>query len=162
MARDLSALLDHTNTVLSIEPVDDRATDLNGAAATLATFAAGNNVCIIAVVGTSVFTPTASNYVCLEVEESTDDGSTYTDVANANLSRTQLMSAGGATTNTGTFAAIDSTSRDAKIYSTTYIRTSKAVDKIRVVANFTGTVTGGIPLAVIITQAHPADAPTAA
>ena len=157
MARDLSALIDHTNTVQTLEAIADQATDANGATCTLANLT-GEGYCIIAMVGTSVFTPTASNFLELEVEEYV---ASWTDVANANLTRTQLASAGGATTNTGTFAVIDATDRDAHVYSTTYLRTSKSVTGIRVVASFTGTVTGGIPLAIAITQAHPGTAPTA-
>ncbi len=161
MARDLSALLDHANTVISIDPIDDKAVDANGVAAELASFP-GVGVCIIAVVGTSVFTPTTSNMLEIEVEESEDD-STYTDVADANITRPMLSSDSTpvAATNTGTFAVIDATTRDAKMYSTTYLPTSKDITHIRPVLNFSGTVTGGLPITVYITQAHPADAPTA-
>ena len=159
MARDLSALIDHTNAVQSIEPIADVATDQDGAALTLSSLT-GMGITILANVGTSVFTPTASNMLELEVEES-EDGTNYTDVANANLTRTQLASAGGATTNAGTFAVIDATDRDAHLYTTNYLPTSKDITHIRVVANFSGTVTGGLPLDVLIIQAHPADAPTA-
>lgn len=160
MARDLSALIDHVNTVISIEPIDDVATDQDGAAAELDTFT-GVGICIVAVVGTSVFTPTASNMLELEVEES-EDGTNFTDVADANLTRTQLSTVlVAAATNTGTFAVIDATTRDVRVYTTTYLPTSKDITHIRVVANFSGTVTGGIPLAAFITQAHPASAPTA-
>ena len=161
MARDLSSLLDHTNTVISLEPIDDKATDANGTAAALSTFT-GEGVTIVAVVGTSGFTPTSSNKLELEVEESVDGGSNYTDVANANLTRVALTTAGAAATNAGCFAVIDDPARDVHVYSTTYLRTSKSVTHIRVVHNFSGTVTGGIPIATFITQAHPAIAPTAA
>jgi len=159
MSRDLSALLDHTNTVISIDPANDLATDTNGAALALANMR-GVGFPVIAVVGPSNFTPTDANRVELEVEES-EDGVTFTDVANANLTRTQADSLGVASSNTGCFAVVDATDRDDKIYSTTYLPTSGDITHIRVVANFTGTVTGGIPLAVILTQAHPADAATA-
>jgi hypothetical protein len=159
MQRDLSAVLGHLTAVQSTEPIGDKAADANGAAIAFASSPAQEYL-IMAVVGTSVFTPTASNKLEIEVEESIG-GSSYTDVANANLSRVATTTAGAAATNAGCIAVIDETDRDLAIYSATYLRTSKSITHLRVVLNFTGTVTGGIPIATAIIPIHPGTAPTA-
>lgn len=160
MPGDFSAYIDHGNAVISLDPIADQATDANGAALTLASAPAVEYL-IIAIVGTSVFTPTDSNKLSLELEESVD-GTNYTDVADANLSRVALTTLGAAAANVGTFAIIDDSARDAHVYTCKYVRTSKAVVKLRVVHNFAGTVTGGIPIATAILPINPGKVPTAA
>lgn len=89
--------------------------------------------------GESNDTLSGSVKIELEVEES-DDDSTYTDVADADLSDVVTG------TNTGCFGVIDAAAEDAAIFSTTYKGTSRYV---RPVINVSGTHTNGTPLGVI-------------
>ena len=75
----------------------------------------------------------------MEVQES-DDDSTYTAVADADLSDSVTG------TNTGTFAVIDDAAEDDAVYSTKYIGNKRYV---KVVANLTGTHTNGTPLGCV-------------
>ncbi len=148
--QDLSAVRDHANTVISIDPVDDQAADVTGTSFALANNEGSGGVYIEAHVGPGSFTPTAANKVELEVLESTDN-STFTAAPNDSLSRVQLTTlTPAAATNTGTFAVVDGVLRDDKIYSTMYHPSSAAITHVTVRANFSGTVTGGIPLSVAI------------
>lgn len=99
---------------------------------------------VIAVVGASGDTLSGSVYVELEVEES-DDGVTYTDVADADLVNVV------AGTNDGTFAKVDDPAEDDAVYHTAYIGAKRY---IRVVANLTGTHTNGIPVGVLVNRGH--------
>jgi hypothetical protein len=104
----------------------------------------GYNECLFAVsVGNSGDTLDGSNYIELEVEESTDNSS-FTDVANADLIKYVTG------TNTGTFAKVDdSATEDQAVYFTSYRGTKRYV---RVVLNFTGTHSSGTPISVLAIQ----------
>ncbi len=147
--RDLSQVFDHSAGHIFIDPVDDLAADNTGTSLALTSRGEGmpDGVLIIAVVGPGVFTPTAANKLELEVQESTDN-STFTAVADVNISQVQQTTAGAAATATGTFACVDATDRDDLTYSTLYKIHDSDITHIRINANFSGTVTGGIPLAV--------------
>ncbi len=147
--RDLSSVL---TGVLGLEPVADLAVDTNCASfdRQSAAFANEDEVGILVRVGPAVFTINGSNFLELEVEDSPDD-SVFTDVADDRLTRFV------AATNTGTFGLADDAAEDALFYHTTY----KGPQRYgRVVVGFTGTVTGGIPIAVYYLNATPRDAPT--
>lgn len=111
--------------------------DANGATVDLL----GYQTCLLsAYVGTSLDILAAGTlYIELEVEESTD-GSTWTDVADADLSDT----ASG--TNTGCFAYIDTAGQDDTLYQTQYKGSARYV---RAVLNITGTQTNGTPLTIV-------------
>ncbi len=103
-----------------------------------------DSLMLVGLVGISGDTLSGSVMVELEVEES-DDDSTWTDVADADL----MNYVSG--TNTGTFAVIDDPAEDDARYITGY-RGSKRY--VRVVGNLTGTHTNGIELAVLGIQGH--------
>lgn len=111
---------------------------------------ANGGVMIQANVGVSGDTLSGSVMVELEVEES-DDGITYTDVADDDLSSSITG------TNTGTFAVIDDPAEDDLAYKTEY-RGSKQY--CRMVANLTGTHTNGIPIGAMALIGSPQLAPT--
>jgi hypothetical protein len=92
--------------------------------------------------GNSADTLSASNYIELELEES-DDNSTFTDVANADLVNYVTG------TNTGTFAKIDAPAEDSINFMTAY-RGSKRY--VRPVINFTGSHSTGTPHSVLAVQ----------
>lgn len=98
-----------------------------------------------AAVGESGDTLSGSVYLELEVEES-DDNSTWTDVADADLHNSVSGN------NTGTFGVIDAAAEDDAVYVTGYKGNKRYV---RVVANLTGTHTNGIPVGVVAVQGHP-------
>jgi hypothetical protein len=98
-----------------------------------------DHVAFYALVGATGDTLDASNDINLEVEESADD-STFTDVANADITNAVT----GA--NTGTFAHIDAAAEDDAVYMTQYKGTARYV---RVVLNVTGTHTNGTPIGVL-------------
>ena len=89
-------------------------------------------------VGATGDTLDANNYIELEVEES-DDDSSFTDVADADLHKWVAGS------NDGTFALINAADEDDAVYITGYRGNSRYV---RVVINVTGTHTNGTPQAV--------------
>ena len=91
-----------------------------------------------ALLGESADTLDGSNYIELEVEESTDN-STFTDAADGDI-RNAVTG-----TNTGTFALINAATEDQLAYSTQYLGTKRYA---RVVINFTGTHTTGIPITI--------------
>ena len=111
---------------------------------------ANGNVMYLANVGLSGDTLSGSVMIELEIEES-DDGISYTDVANTDLSNSVTG------TNPGTFAVIDLAGEDQAIYKTEY-RGSKRYS--RVVANLTGTHTNGTPVGVESQIGSPQLAPT--
>ena len=96
------------------------------------------NVLLVANVGASLDTLSGSVYAELEVQES-DDDSTYTAVADADLSDSVTG------TNVGTFAKIDDPAEDDQVYKTEY-RGSKRY--VQAVVNLTGTHTNGIPIGI--------------
>jgi hypothetical protein len=89
-------------------------------------------------VGDSGDTLSGSVKIELEVQES-DDDSTYTAVANADL--TNYVTG----TNVGTVAVIDAPSEDSNVFAVGYKGTKRY---IRGVANVTGTHTNGTPIGV--------------
>lgn len=89
--------------------------------------------------GDSADTLSGTNKIEIEIEES-DDNSTFTDVANADL--TNYVTG----TNAGTIAVIDAPTEDQLVLPVGY-RGSKRY--IRAVLNFSGTHTTGIPCAVL-------------
>ncbi len=102
-----------------------------------------------AMIGITGDTLSGSVKVEVEVEES-DDNSTFTDVANADL--TNYVTG----TNVGTIAVIDDNAEDDVIVSTGYKGSKRYV---RLVFNYTGTHTNGIEVAAFSVQGHPAIAP---
>lgn len=96
-------------------------------------------VTFYALVGESGDTLSGSVKIELEVEES-DDDSTFTDVANADLSNSVTG------TNVGTFAVIDAAAEDDAVYAVSYRGNSRYV---RAVVNVTGTHTNGTPVGVL-------------
>lgn len=100
----------------------------------------GYNDCLLIFdVGDTGDTLSGSVYVELEVEES-DDNSTFTDVANTDL--TNYVTGN----NTGTVAKIDDNAEDERTYIVGYRGTKRYV---RGVLNYTGTHTNGIEIGVI-------------
>lgn len=110
--------------------------DLNGSSVDMLGYDA---VTFIADVGESNDTLSGSVKIELEVEDSADD-STFTDLADANLS----TAVSG--TNTGCFGVIDAAAEDAAAYSVTCRGTKRHV---RPVINTTGTHTNGTPIGII-------------
>lgn len=103
-----------------------------------------DSLLLIATTGASGDTLSGSVKLEFEVEES-DDDSTFTDVADADL----LNYVAG--TNDGTFAVIDDPAEDEAVYITGY-RGSKRY--VRVVGNVTGTHTNGIEVGVVAVRGH--------
>lgn len=93
----------------------------------------------LALVGESGDTLSGSVKIELEVEES-DDDSTFTDVADADL---QNYVAG---TNDGCFAVVDAAAEDDAVYKATYKGSSRYV---RPVINVSGTHTNGTPIGIV-------------
>lgn len=99
----------------------------------------GYNSCEIVVsVGVSGDTLAAGLNVSLELEDSEDD-STYSDVADAQL----LGATGGGS---GQFALINDPAEDATVYRVGYVGGKRYV---RLKVNVTGTHTNGIPIAAV-------------
>lgn len=96
-------------------------------------------VTFAALIGESGDTLSGTVYIELEVEES-DDNSTFTDVADADLSN---YVAGN---NDGCFGVIDAAAEDDAVYTTQYTGSSRYV---RAVVNVTGTHTNGTPIGVV-------------
>jgi len=109
-----------------------------------------DSLMLVAHVGDSADVLSGSVFLELELEES-DDDSVFNDVADADK-------IGGVTgaTNPGTFAVIDAPAEDTRDFIVGY-RGSKRY--VRVVANFTGTHTTGIPIGVSAVQGHPHRSP---
>lgn len=104
----------------------------------------GYNGCeMIVVVGLSADTLNGSNTISLELEES-DDDSTYTDVAAADM-------LGGNAGGTGQFALIDDAAEDDAVYSVGYIGDKRYV---RLVVNFSGTHSTGTPIGACAVVGH--------
>lgn len=96
-------------------------------------------VTFVAQIGTGGITFDSSNKIEFEVEES-DDDSTFTDVADADL---QGAVAG---TNDGCFGVVDSAADDVATYECTYKGSSRYV---RPTVNFSGTHGTGTPISVL-------------
>lgn len=121
--------------------------DVDGATVDLQGFSGG---CLfVATCQDSLDTLSGSLYVELEIEES-DDDSTYTDVADSDLSN---YVAGN---NDGTFAKIVASTMASNIYKCQYKGSKRYV---RCVINVTGTHTNGLPLQVSSMKLGPDVAP---
>ena len=110
--------------------------DADGAGIDLANY---RGCTFYAVMGDSGDTLSGSVYIELELEES-DDDSTYTDCADADVQ-------GAVTgTNTGTFAVVNAPTEDQTVFATRYLGTKQYV---RAVVNVTGTHTNGTPIGIV-------------
>lgn len=103
-----------------------------------------DSVMFAVAVGNSGDTLAAGLNIQLEVEES-DDDTTYTDVADADL---QSWVAGA---NDGTFALIDAPTEDSAVFLTGYKGSKRYV---RLVVNVTGTHTNGTPIGAVAILGH--------
>ena len=139
-------LYNKTKVLAAIEPQVATA-DVNGDGIDTRGY---ESVVLVGQIGASGDTLSGSVKIELEVEES-DDNSTYTDVADADL----LNYVDG--TNDGTFAVIDDGAEDDAVYVTGY-RGSKRY--VRIVANLTGTHTVGTEIAGCAVLGHAHGAPT--
>ena len=88
--------------------------------------------------GDSGDTLSGSLYAEFEIEHSIDN-STWTDVADADLSSSVTG------TNTGTFAKVDAPGEDSIVFTVAYLARNRYV---RMVLNVTGTHTNGFPLSI--------------
>lgn len=107
---------------------------------------------IVACVGESGDTLSGSVKIELEVEES-DDDTTFTDVADADL--TTVVSG----TNTGTYAVIDDAAEDDAVYVTSYKGSSRYIGTP---VNLTGTHTNGTPIGIAVLRMDPKTKPASA
>lgn len=142
MLRDI---VNNLKVVSSLLPLT-RTTDANGAAADLQDF---QGAMVVAHLGASGDALSGSLKIELELEHS-DDNSTFTDCADADLS------AAVTGTNTGTFAVVDASGEDSKAYKVGYKGNKRYV---RVVYNITGTHTNGTPSSAVIIPGKPKAAP---
>ena len=110
--------------------------DADGASVDMKDF---SHVAFYALVGESGDTLSGSLYILLEVEES-DDDSSFTNVADADLTN----SVTGATV--GTFAKIDAAAEDDVVAVTQYRGTARYV---RPVVNLVGTHSNGVPVGIL-------------
>lgn len=132
MLKDLRALVTTTQLV---DPATITA-DTNSASVDLKSH---QNALFAVAVGESGDTLSASVKIELELEES-DDDSTFTDVADAD------MTGEVAGTNDGCFAVIDAAAEDDAVYTAQYHGSKRYV---RAVINVTGTHTNGTPIGII-------------
>ena len=107
------------------------------------------SVSVIFVVGESGDTLSGSVYIELELEDSPDN-STWTDCADADLTKSVTG------TNTGTAAKIDAAAEDDVVVAVGYIGDKRYV---RGVINITGTHTNGTPIGIVGLQGHPLRSP---
>ena len=125
---DVVRLLDPVLTAPTVDRDGDVDVDLKGY----------NSCEIVVAVGESGDTLAAGLNVSLELEES-DDDSTYTDVADAQL----LGATGGGS---GQFALINDPAEDDTVYRVGYVGSKRYV---RLKVNVTGTHTNGIPIGAV-------------
>lgn len=130
-----------TSTARSLDANAALAADTNGAGVDLKGY---EEALVVTRVGAAAFTINGSNFLALELEES-DDDSTYTDVAAADI-------VGGNGGSGGQFALYDDAAEDDVVTAVAYVGSKRY---IRVVANFTGTVTGGIPICALVVRGKP-------
>lgn len=125
-----------------------RTADANGTAVDTQGY---GSVSFFALFGASGDTLSGSVYAEVELEES-DDNSTFTDVADADV----VTAVTG--TNTGTIAVVNDPAEDDQTYKAGYIGGKRYV---RPVYNVTGTHSNGMPVAVIAVLSNPTYAPAA-
>ena len=130
-----------------VDPVVGTA-DVNSASVDMKGY---NDVMFVVNLGESGDTLSGSVKVEFEIEDSSDD-STWADAADADLTTTVSG------TNTGCFGVVDDAAEDDAVFVTRYIANERYV---RVVLNFTGTHTNGIPVSVTAIQSNPQVLPAA-
>lgn len=143
--KDIHNVMSPVSTLLPV----NRTADANGAGVDLQGYEAAE---VLASVGASADTLNGSNTISLELEES-DDDSTYTDVAEADM----LGAIAGTTT--GQFALIDAATEDDTLYRVGYVGNKQY---IRVVDNRTGTHTSGTPTSATVVRMHARHQPAGA
>lgn len=130
--RDIEGQVRHDQV---IDPVVLTA-DADGASVDMQQY---EHVAFYALVGESGDTLSGTVYLELELEESADD-STFTDVADADMTNTVTGN------NDGTFAKIDAAAEDDAVYMTQYKGSKRYV---RPVVNISGTHSNGIPVGIL-------------
>lgn len=130
-----------------IAPINST-TDINGTSVDRAGY---NDLAFVAMTGITGDTLSGSIYVAFELEHS-DDNSTFTDCADADLSAAVTAA------NTGSFAKVDDNAEDDARYVVNYVGTKRYV---RPVANYVGTHTNGIEVAVLALLGQPRSLPVA-
>lgn len=143
----MKELLGRTSPAVSLTAVS-RSGDANGTGVDLAGY---GSALVIATVGIHADL-SGSNYIALELEES-DDNSTYTDVAAAEM---RCESPASASTG-GQFLLVDAISEDDVIAQVAYMGSKRY---IRAVANVTGTLTNGIICSAVVLRGDPASVPS--
>ena len=128
-------LTERVLTTQCIAPINSTA-DINGTSVSRAGYA---DLAFVALVGITGDTLSGSVYLALELEHS-DDNSSFSDCADADLS----AAVSGATT--GTWGKIDDNAEDDARYEVNYIGRKRYV---RPVANYVGTHTNGMEIAVL-------------
>lgn len=118
-----------------------RTADANGSSVDTRDY---DSLVFVANVGASGDTLSGSVKAELELEES-DDDSTFTDVADADMHKVVTG------TNTGCWALIDASGEDSSVYMTGYRGKKRYV---RPVYNITGTHTNGMPVGIVAIQGH--------
>ena len=128
--------------VLSIAPVT-RTTDANGTGVDVSKYESAELVFFTGIEGVTL---SGTDKIALEIEESNDD-STYTDVAVADLRGEESE---------GTVKTLDDNAETPAIYRVGY-KGSKRY--IRAVVNFSGTHGTGTPVSALVLLGHPRNAP---
>ena len=141
----MKELLKMTSPVVSLTSIA-RTADANGTGADLLGY---NSALVVATAGADSGLD-GSNYIAFELEES-DDNSTFTDVAAADM----LCESPASASTGGQFWLIDSTTEDDVIAQVAYKGEKRY---IRVVANITGTV--NIVCSAIVLRGHPSSPPS--
>ncbi len=127
---------DLEHSVSQVHDPDTMTGDADGASVDMVDY---DRCTFLALVGASGDTLSATVKVELEVEES-DDDSSFTDVADADL--TSWV----AGVNDGCFGVIDAAAEDDAVYKTTYKGSKRYV---RPVINIVGTHSNGIPIGIV-------------
>lgn len=140
----MKELIKRSSAAVSLSAVS-RTADANGTGVDLSGY---NSALVVATIGIDSGLD-GSNYISFELEES-DDNSTFTDVAAADM----LCESPAAAGSSGQFILVDSTSEDDVIAQCSYMGEKRY---IRVVANITGTVT--IICSAIVLRGDPAVLP---
>ena len=140
--RDMKSNL---SAVISLDSAT-RTADANGAGVDLQGY---EGALIVGVIGAEGVTLSGTDKIEFELEESTDD-STYTDVADADL--TGYVDG----TNDGTFGLFDANAEAPALVSATYIGSKRYV---RVVINYSGTHGTGTPATALVVRGFNRHAP---
>jgi hypothetical protein len=138
-------LTERVKTTQCIAPINSTA-DINGTSVDRAGY---NDLAFVAMVGITGDTLSGSIYLAMELEHS-DDNSSFSDCADTDLNAAVTAA------NTGSFAKIDDNAEDDARYVVNYIGTKRYV---RPVANYVGTHTNGMEIAVLALQGEPRSLP---